>query len=586
MRRVPGNPRSASAAGGVTISIDEGVIDSSAVKGLGALETHSGEPFLSPLIDQFFGEAPRRLSDVESALARGDARAIELNAHSIKGSAAMLGAVQVAVLAASIELAAKSGKLDALDGVAQRLREAIERAEPMMRKVAIAATREARRKRDERAMSADFAIRHTLPEAPDSADARTRGAPPPPRVFADKELLGGVYEIEGVLGEGGMGQVYAAVDRLMNRKVAIKVSWRGVDPSLLRREAEALAAVRHPGVVTVYAMGAHGDVPYLVMERLSGMTLSSYLDHRRAAGDPPSVDEATDFLIAVGDALAAVHRAGIAHRDVKPENVLLAPGDRVMLMDFGLVTQERQAGANPDAGGTPVYMAPEVISREVRAGAAHLTDLYSFGVLAFELLTGEAPFASGSVAHILHDHLATPVPSLRDRRPEASEALEALVTSLLSKDPNDRPSTADEVLWQLRRIRRGDGRGATARRIVVVDDDMAMTKLMAACARSIAPDAKIEMASDATNALRLLRDGGATLMVLDLSMPGMSGIELCMYLRGAPLAEPCAIIAVSGTARTDDQELLRRLGVARFVPKGESFLPRLAEALRYTLGGV
>ncbi len=205
-------------------------------------------------------------------------------------------------------------------------------------------------------------------------------------IFRSGDVLADAYEVRALIGEGGMGQVFDGHDRNLGRRVAIKANFPEVNHSV-KAEARALAAVRHPGVVTVYALGTQADVDYLVMEHVSGVSLARHLD--RVASMP--LGERLDVLIAIADGLAAIHRAGISHGDVKPDNVLLAPSGRVVLMDLGLV----RAAYEPDEGlvqGTPAYMAPETVSPRYANGGWHLVDVYAFGVTCFRVLAGKLPF--------------------------------------------------------------------------------------------------------------------------------------------------------------------------------------------------
>lgn len=271
-------------------------------------------------------------------------------------------------------------------------------------------------------------------------------------VFRVGDLVGDTYEIRSLLGEGGMGQVYEAFDQRLNRIVAIKVAWPTVDATSVRKEARALAAIRHPCVIAVYAAGEHKGTEYIVMERLLGETLQTHIRRRVSAGKPFSFPDAIDILIHVAEGLAVVHKAGIAHRDVKPDNVMLAPGDRTVLMDFGVFVPEFEAAQHSGASGSPAYMAPETISGTVSDGGGFLVDVYAFGVLAFELLTGELPFASATPREVLMKHLSASVPRVRDRRLDVPSGLDELVQHTMTKDPFERPQGMDEVMHRLRRM--------------------------------------------------------------------------------------------------------------------------------------
>jgi len=271
-------------------------------------------------------------------------------------------------------------------------------------------------------------------------------------IFAVGKVLTDTYEIRGILGQGGMGQVYEAYDRRLHRHVAVKVAWPKVGASAVRKEAQALAAIRHPCVAVVYACGTHAGIEYVVMERVSGETLEAHLGRRAQTRKPFSIAEVLEILAPLSDGLSAVHRAGIAHRDVKPDNVMLAPGGRVVLMDFGVFLPEFAVGSDGMIMGSPPYMAPETLRGSVGSGGGFLVDVYSFGVVAFELLTHRLPF-DGEDAHELYAaHKANEAPRLRTLRDDVPPALDTLVAGLLQIDPDDRPQSMQEVGWQLRAL--------------------------------------------------------------------------------------------------------------------------------------
>lgn len=272
--------------------------------------------------------------------------------------------------------------------------------------------------------------------------------------FSVGEVVAGSYEIRGILGQGGMGQVYDAYDLRLARSVAVKVAWPTIGATAVRAEAQALAAIRHPAMVAVYACGEHRGTEFVVMERLVGVTLGEHHRRRLNAGKPLSLAEILEVLGALADGLGAVHRAGIAHRDVKPDNVMLAPSGRVVLMDFGVFLPEFAMGASA-ASGSPWYMAPETIKGAIETGGGFLVDVYAFGVIAFELASGEVPFTGTTSREIFVQHLGSAPPSLRAVRPDRPELagpFDALVQQLLAKDPLERPQSMEEIVHQLRRV--------------------------------------------------------------------------------------------------------------------------------------
>jgi eukaryotic-like serine/threonine-protein kinase len=263
-------------------------------------------------------------------------------------------------------------------------------------------------------------------------------------------MVSGCYEIRGILGSGGMGQVFDAHDVFLNRRVAIKAARPSLNRELLRLEAQGIAAVRHPGVTQIYAFGEHNDTAYFVMERLLGITLDQHVETFHVEGALLPVPEAIDILTGVASALAAVHQAGIAHRDVKPVNVMLVVGERVVLSDFGVVAVEHAVEPHGPAVGTIEYMAPEIVTAAMYPGNAFLVDVYAFGVLAFEILAGRLPYQGRDARETLTLHAKSPVPWLADERGDVPPLLDGLVRELLAKDPYDRPSSMDSVVTRLR----------------------------------------------------------------------------------------------------------------------------------------
>jgi eukaryotic-like serine/threonine-protein kinase len=424
-------------------------------------------------------------------------------------------------------------------------------------------------------------------------------------MFAHGEVLGDAYEIRGVLGQGGMGAVYDAHDRNLGRRVAIKANFPEMRFSV-RTEARALAALKHPGVVAVYALGQHRGVDFMVMEHVSGVTLDRHLE-RLGGGVLPLV-ERLDVLIAVADGLAAIHRAGISHGDVKLENVLLAASGRVVLTDLGLV----RAAYEPDTGliaGTIAYMAPEIVSPRFKNAGWHLIDAFAFGVLAFRLLADRFPYEEiESDLDLVLANADRPAPKLSEVAPEmASETakpkvripkrLEELVAQLLEKEPVDRPATMDAVVWQLRAVRAdltGEGRlaarqpeGPTSMTeaapplvVLVVDDDRELARLVGMYVKQAAPNAEIQLAHDAKQALDAFRKKPPRLVFLDLMMPKTSGFELFTYLRGVHLVDASTVVAMSAGGSPTDVQLMLELGAYDFIPKGAELRPRVTKIVQ------
>jgi serine/threonine-protein kinase len=269
-----------------------------------------------------------------------------------------------------------------------------------------------------------------------------------PDLLHPGELLGEQYEVVEKIGEGGMAQVYEAVDRVLGRRVALKVARAGQAVHALRDEARAIVAVRHPSMVTVFGVSSHRGMEYLAMERLRGTPLVALVNERRAREERFSLDEVEGILIAIADGLRAVHLAGLAHFDLKPGNVMLASERRLVLLDFG-IARPRVAPRSEGLVGTPRYMAPEMFEGRALGAGGSLVDLYALGVLGFELLAGAPPYLGDSPFAMWTHHLLDPVPDVRERRTDAPEELARLLRDLMAVDPQARPQSAEEVLYRL-----------------------------------------------------------------------------------------------------------------------------------------
>jgi tetratricopeptide (TPR) repeat protein/predicted Ser/Thr protein kinase len=254
----------------------------------------------------------------------------------------------------------------------------------------------------------------------------------------------GPYEVLNALGRGGMGEVYRARDTRLEREVALKFL---DDPDFDRvvREARAASALNHPNIVTVYEIGEAGGRRFIVMEFVNGRTLRQLLDtHEAAARFAPLAAQ-------VAQALAAAHAAGIIHRDLKPENIMVRDDGYVKVVDFGLArrmpgatanTLTRESTVEQLLAGTPRYMSPEQVRSEPTTSAS---DIFSFGVVAYEWITGRHPFSQGSVIDLLHAITSEEPLGPSRITPDISPALEALILEMLQKDPLRRPNAAEIV---------------------------------------------------------------------------------------------------------------------------------------------
>jgi eukaryotic-like serine/threonine-protein kinase len=257
------------------------------------------------------------------------------------------------------------------------------------------------------------------------------------------------YELEELVGSGGMSSVYRARDRLLERNVALKIlhdtheaDQRTVER--FRREARQVAQLSHPNVVTVIDRGEDRGRQFIVFEYMDGDTLKDVVLRE----GPLPVRRALELAIEVGKGLAFAHQHGLVHRDVKPQNVLLNGDGRAKVTDFGIARSLDVRGVTQTGTvlGTSAYVAPEQASgRPVHA----YTDVYSLGVVLFELLTGDVPYEGESFVAVAMRHLHDPVPSVLERRPDAPLRVAGAVERALAKDPGERFGTMDEFVAEL-----------------------------------------------------------------------------------------------------------------------------------------
>jgi len=271
-------------------------------------------------------------------------------------------------------------------------------------------------------------------------------------------VFGGRYELHRRLARGGMADVFLARDQLLGRPVAVKVLFPeyATDPKFVerfRREAQAAANLNHPNIVSIYDWGEELGTYYIVMEYVEGQSLAQIL---RRDGSL-TVEQVTRVALDVAGALGFAHEGGVVHRDVKPGNVLVSPKGEMKVADFGIATAMT---ANADANltqtgavmGTATYFSPEQAQGHK---VDHRSDLYSLGVLLYEMLVGQPPFTGETPVSIAYKHVQEPVVPVTDHGVEIPPALAAITMKLLSKNPDNRYPSAGALVADLDRFRQG-----------------------------------------------------------------------------------------------------------------------------------
>lgn len=261
----------------------------------------------------------------------------------------------------------------------------------------------------------------------------------------------GPYRLEGRLGAGGMGEVWRAWDERLDRSVAVKLirpesAEDQIARERFRREARAAAALTHPAIVRIYDIIESGEGDAIVMELVEGELLA-----RRIARGPLPIDEAVHLGRQIAEGLAAAHRRGIVHRDLKAENVIVTPDGEAKILDFGLAKRLEGEPEAPLTRSTAFVGTFRSVSPEQARGMKidHRTDLFSFGVLLYEMLTGVSPFKCESATETLIQICTRQQTPVRELRPEVPEGLSSLIDHILRKDPAFRPSSVDDVIRAL-----------------------------------------------------------------------------------------------------------------------------------------
>ena len=293
-------------------------------------------------------------------------------------------------------------------------------------------------------------------------------------------LVDGRYRVRARIARGGMATVYVATDMRLERRIALKVMHAHLsDDSAFQsrfiQEARSAARLADPHVVNVFDQGQDGELAYLVMEYLPGITLRELMREQKRLTVPQTIT----IMDAILSGLAAAHRAGIVHRDVKPENVLLAEDGRIKIGDFGLA---RATTANTATGaqllGTIAYLAPELVTRGT---ADARSDIYALGIMLYEMLVGEQPYQGEQPMQIAFQHATEQVPRPSVRNPSVPEQLDELVLWATEKSPDERPLNAQEMLDRLREIERDLGVTPvpTATTVAIAEHDSgAVTKIL------------------------------------------------------------------------------------------------------------
>jgi serine/threonine protein kinase len=279
--------------------------------------------------------------------------------------------------------------------------------------------------------------------------ASTRRAPTTELDFGLPRMMAGRYRLDSLSGEGGFGRVYHGFDTWLERPVALKIpkvvrSVTGNEIDLCRLEARKVARLRHPNIVPVHDVGRDGETCFIVSEWIDGENLAV-----RIQGERPSAREGARIVAEIAGALAHAHQHGFVHRDIKPANILLDDRGRAFLTDFGIAVIEAEPLRKPSPAGTFPYMAPEQFV-EGLGPVDHRADIYSLGVVLYEVLAGRRPFVAGTPIELRDQILGLEPPSPRSIGCEVPDELDRICLRSLARRPEERYPSAEQLESELR----------------------------------------------------------------------------------------------------------------------------------------
>lgn len=393
------------------------------------------------------------------------------------------------------------------------------------------------------------------------------------------EVIDGRYKIRARLGSGGMSRVFLAEDLSEGESVALKLLRSRLETSHgdVVREAKALSAVSHPNVVDVRAVGSFRSTPYLALEHIPGRSVSEAI--QRWSGRLPTW-LACSIVDQVGRGLSAVHAADLVHGDIKPSNVIVGGTGLATIVDFGLV-RTPSGFTEGRFAATPAYVAPERVRSEIEPELAARMDVYSLGVMAYELLTGVRPFRQATPDELMAAHVwsAPTPPSTHDR---SLQWADAVILRALAKDPRSRTVSARAFAKQLIDAALNSVKDRAAWVLVATEDENAAVQTLEAV-RDLLPSAQIVRVRDGVDACQFLSEHPWDAVFLDLHLPRMNGFEVAAHAR-ATLREPPSFGGFSRRDTKPDLQLLSSVGFRAFAqmpvetPRIGVMLMRLLEA--------
>lgn len=393
-------------------------------------------------------------------------------------------------------------------------------------------------------------------------------------------LLAKRYRIERLLGSGGMADVYQAWDQELDESIAVKIlhssiAHRDEMVGRFKKEIKLARKIVHPNVCRIYDFGSAEDMMFVTMELLHGSTLDGLEGGYAALELDAKIAMFREILLGLG----AAHALGIIHRDLKPQNVMITPDGRAVIMDFGIARQldtTEITTATSEVIGTPAYMAPE---RMLGEPVDLRSDIYSLGVMLFEMMTGRRPFSGITVFDMAQNQLSVDPPRPTSLNPGLAGWLEKIILKLLAKAPADRYQSVAEVLAELPGgPQESPAEGERLKTVVLVDDDTTMLNIVGVHLNQAG--ISVVTAKDGAQGIEATLRKHPDLVCLDFTMPQMDGFQVASYLRRVGSQVP--IFMLTGMQDPQYEKQAARLGIEQFFTKPldiEAFVEAVARRL-------